>query len=91
MLWCAVGEAGHREFVRFCIAIFRHGVRHESRRARAGTNLSLWVRRYGKLRLYGLFDTVRGNNIALNSAPIRMTSEMMYIQVSKATPTPSDP
>ena len=33
----------------------------------------------------------RGYNIALNSAPTRITSEIMYIHTSSAMPTPSDP
>lgn len=34
---------------------------------------------------------VRGKIMALNSAPTRITSEIMYIQTSSAMPTPSDP
>ncbi len=33
----------------------------------------------------------RGKSIALNSAPIRMTSEIRYIHTSNAIATPSDP
>ena len=33
----------------------------------------------------------RGNNMALNSAPTKITSEIMYIQTSRAMPTPSEP
>lgn len=33
----------------------------------------------------------RGNNMALNSAPIRITSEIRYIHTNKAIATPSDP
>lgn len=32
-----------------------------------------------------------GNSIALNSAPMRITSEMRYIHTSRAMATPSDP
>ena len=33
----------------------------------------------------------RGKSMALNSAPIRMTSEIRYIQTSSAIPAPSEP
>src|SRR5258706_14278649 len=33
----------------------------------------------------------RGNRIALNSVPIRITSEIRYIHTRSAMPTPSDP
>jgi len=33
----------------------------------------------------------RGNSMALNSAPIRMTSEIRYIHTSSAMATPSEP
>src|SRR5258708_25439284 len=33
----------------------------------------------------------RGNSIALNSVPIRITSEIRYIHTRSAMPTPNDP
>src|SRR5882757_10432567 len=33
----------------------------------------------------------RGNSMALNSAPTRITSETIYIQTSNEMPAPSDP
>ena len=36
-------------------------------------------------------NVARGNNMALNSAPTRITSEIMYIQTSKAIAAPSEP
>ena len=39
----------------------------------------------------GPLINTRGNSMALNSAPIRTTSDTMYIHTRSAMPTPSEP
>lgn len=68
------------------------GKLRQSRNVGAGSGPAGWHDRYFTApAANSLPNSDRGNKIALNSAPIRMTREIKYIQTSSAMAAPSEP